>query len=115
MTRTVTTKRWKFAAGLAAVALIAGACGADDDDADDGDDVATDDSTADDDSSDDDSSDDDSTDDTVEVTQDEALAAYVEREHFECDRLPHTILSAIKRHRRVGQGGADPIIYRLHD
>ena len=51
----------------------------------------------------------------VEVTQDEALAAYVEREHFECERLPHTILSAIKRHRRVGQGGADPIIYRLHD
>ena len=51
----------------------------------------------------------------VEVNQDDALAAYVEREHFECEQLPQTILSAIKRPRRVGQGGADPLIYRLHD
>lgn len=43
------------------------------------------------------------------------LAAFVRREHVECDRLPPTILEAIKRHRRVGQIGADPIIYRLHD
>jgi CheY-like chemotaxis protein len=46
--------------------------------------------------------------------QDE-LAAYVQREQFECERLPCTILDAIKRHRRVGQLGADPIIYRMHD
>jgi len=45
----------------------------------------------------------------------DGLAAFVRREHFECDRLPPTILDAIKRHRRVGQIGADPIIYRLHD
>jgi CheY-like chemotaxis protein len=45
----------------------------------------------------------------------EEIAAYVQREHFECERLPCTILDAIKRHRRVGQLGADPIIYRLHD
>ncbi|TDT17556.1 amino acid ABC transporter substrate-binding protein (PAAT family) [Ilumatobacter fluminis] len=78
MTRTVTTKRWKFAAGLAAVALVAGACGGDDDDADDGDDdVATDDSAADSDDSSDDSGD-DSTDDTVEVTQDGSVLAAVQ-------------------------------------
>ena len=81
MTRTVTTKRWKFAAGLAAVALIAGACGGDDDDADDDtDEVATDDTEADSDDSDDDATDDDATDDTVEVTQDgSTLAAVQER------------------------------------
>ncbi|MEQ9162321.1 MAG: transporter substrate-binding domain-containing protein, partial [Ilumatobacter fluminis] len=80
MTRTVTTKRWKFAAGLAAVALVAGACGGDDDDADDGDDVATDDSAADSDDGDDSSDDsgDDSTDDTVEVTQDGSVLAAVQ-------------------------------------
>lgn len=49
------------------------------------------------------------------ATRQDELAAYVQREHFECERLPCTILDAIKRHRRVGQLGADPIIYRLHD
>ena len=49
------------------------------------------------------------------VTRQDELEAFVEREHLDCDRLPCTILDAIKRHRRVGQAGADPIIYRLHD
>lgn len=46
--------------------------------------------------------------------RDEDLEALVEREQVECDRLPCAILDAIRRHRRVGQGGATPIVYRLH-
>jgi len=48
------------------------------------------------------------------VTRDEDLAALVAREQLACDRLPCAILDAIRRHRRVGQGGADPVIVRLH-
>jgi len=42
------------------------------------------------------------------------LGALVAREHLECDRLPCAILDAIRRHRRVGQSGATPIVYRMH-
>ena len=48
------------------------------------------------------------------VTRDDELAALVAREHLCCDRLPCAILDAIHRHRRVGQRGADPIIYHMH-
>lgn len=48
------------------------------------------------------------------LDRDEDLAALVAREQMECDRLPCAILDAIRRHRRVGQSGAMPIVYRLH-
>lgn len=49
------------------------------------------------------------------VRHDDEVAAFVAREHVACERLPATILEAIRRHRRVGQGGAHPVIYRMHD
>lgn len=49
------------------------------------------------------------------VGRDEELAAFVHREHVCCERLPCAILDAIRRQRRVGQGGAEPVIYRMHE
>jgi hypothetical protein len=49
------------------------------------------------------------------ISREEQLADLVAREHLACERLPCTILDAVHRHRRVGQCGADPVVYRMHD
>ncbi len=54
-------------------------------------------------------------DDLSPVSREDELAELVAREHLACERLPSAILDAIRRHRRVGQGGADPIVFRLRD
>ncbi len=54
-------------------------------------------------------------DDLAPVTREDELAALVAREHLACDRLPGAVLDAIRRHRRVGQGGADPVVFRMRD
>lgn len=81
MTRRGMSKRWQFAAGAVALALVATACGGDDDD-----DTASDDTTADDGTTADEPATDDTTadepapddTDTVDVTQDGAILAAVQ-------------------------------------
>lgn len=53
--------------------------------------------------------------DRVHAGRTDDPATLAAREHLACERLPCAILDAIHRHRRVGQGGADPIVYRMHD
>ena len=69
MTRKGMTKRWRFAAGAVAVALVATACAGDDDDDSVAEDTAADDTTAEEPATDDTTADEPATEDTVDATQ----------------------------------------------
>jgi DNA-binding NtrC family response regulator len=43
------------------------------------------------------------------------IEAFISQQQIDCEALPGTILHAVQRHRRLGQSGVDPIVYRMHD